>query len=62
MILILFKKNYKRALEDFKAASKLEHQDPVTWNHMGLCYNSIGDCMTVCFSSFSSLAFNIFDF
>lgn len=38
------KKNFKRALVDFKQASRLDHQDAGTWNHMGLCYDSLGDC------------------
>eukprot|EP01125_Pyxidicula_operculata_P000419 TRINITY_DN10452_c0_g1_i1.p1 TRINITY_DN10452_c0_g1~~TRINITY_DN10452_c0_g1_i1.p1 ORF type:complete len:911 (+),score=214.49 TRINITY_DN10452_c0_g1_i1:33-2765(+) len=41
------KKNYKRAVADFESAAKLDHHnDPTMWNHIGLCYNSMGDCQS----------------
>lgn len=43
--LIYYKqKNFKRALDDFLSASKFDHSNKMTWNHMGLCYNALGQC------------------
>eukprot|EP01121_Diplochlamys_sp_Union-15-3_P015540 TRINITY_DN5160_c0_g1_i1.p1 TRINITY_DN5160_c0_g1~~TRINITY_DN5160_c0_g1_i1.p1 ORF type:complete len:698 (-),score=134.14 TRINITY_DN5160_c0_g1_i1:20-2113(-) len=35
-------KNYKRALKDFEEATKIDHSNKLTWNHLGLCFNAIG--------------------
>jgi len=40
-------KNFKRALDDFKEATKFDHSNKLTWNHMGLCFNAIGNCKEV---------------
>jgi len=29
-------------LKDFDAASKIDHSNKLTWNHLGLCFNAIG--------------------
>lgn len=43
--LIYYKqKNFKRALDDFVNASKFDHSNKMTFNHMGLCYNALGQC------------------
>eukprot|EP01104_Vermistella_antarctica_P011610 TRINITY_DN3259_c0_g1_i1.p1 TRINITY_DN3259_c0_g1~~TRINITY_DN3259_c0_g1_i1.p1 ORF type:complete len:828 (-),score=152.43 TRINITY_DN3259_c0_g1_i1:364-2847(-) len=36
-------KNYSKALSDFENASRLDASNPLSWNHMGLCLNGIGN-------------------
>lgn len=41
------KKNYRRALEDFRKATVIDRMDKVSWNHMGLCLTAIGKPLEV---------------
>uniref|UniRef100_A0A6B2KYK7 Uncharacterized protein n=1 Tax=Arcella intermedia TaxID=1963864 RepID=A0A6B2KYK7_9EUKA len=37
-------KNWNKAIADFKSMIEFDSKNPNTWNYLGLCYDSIGDC------------------